>query len=77
MNTIGDRLRALRNEKGLSAKAFGKIMNVSDVTIIYWENNQRGVANEYLIKLAQFFDVSTDYLLGLEDEFGAKIQGGL
>jgi len=67
METIGYRLRELRNEKELSAKALGKIMQVTDTTIIRWENNQRGIANEYLIKLAKFFEVTTDYLLGLTD----------
>ena len=67
MKIFGERLRALRTEKGLSAKALGKLVGVSDASIINWENNVNDIKGEYLVKLAQFFGVTTDYLLGLEN----------
>lgn len=67
MKIFGDRLKELRKEKGLSTSALGKIIDVSDTAICNWENNKHDVRGEQLIKLAQFFGVSTDYLLGLED----------
>ncbi len=51
----------------MSTMALGKKIGVSDMTICRWENNVNDVKGEELAKLAKFFEVSTDYLLGLED----------
>lgn len=67
MKVFGERLRALRTETKLSAKQLAHAIQVSDAAIINWENNVNDIKGEYLVKLAQFFGVSTDYLLGLED----------
>ena len=67
MKIFGERLRQLREEKKLSAKALGKNIGVSDAAILNWENNVNDVKGEFLVKIAQFFNVTTDYLLGLED----------
>lgn len=67
MKVFGERLRALRTESKLSAKQLANAIQVSDAAIINWENNVNDIKGEYLVKLAQFFGVSTDYLLGLED----------
>ena len=67
METFGQRLRMLRSEENISAKTLGKAIGVSDVAIINWENNVNDIKGEYLIRLAKYFGVSTDYLLGLED----------
>ncbi len=39
-------------------------MNVSQSTVTSWENDRRNVGNDDLVKLADLFNVSTDYLLG-------------
>lgn len=67
MKIFGERLKELREEKGLSAKSLGKNIGVSDAAILNWENNINDIKGEYLVELAKFFGVSTDYLLGLED----------
>ncbi|MBQ7351309.1 MAG: helix-turn-helix transcriptional regulator [Clostridia bacterium] len=67
MEAFGNRLRMLRLEAKLSASKLGEIIGVSDASIINWENNVNDIKSEYLVKLAKFFGVSTDYLLGLED----------
>lgn len=67
MKIFGQRLKELRTEKGLSTMALGKIIDVSDMAISRWENDKTDIVSENLIKLAKFFEVSTDYLLGLED----------
>ena len=67
MEIFGIRLRQLRLEANLSAKKLAQQIGVSDAAIINWENNVNDIKGEYLIKLAKFFGVSTDYLLGLED----------
>lgn len=67
MKIFADRLKELRTEKGLSSMALGKNIGVSDATIIRWENNQNDIKAEQLVKLAKFFGVTSDYLVGLED----------
>ena len=67
MKIFSERLRQLRNDAGLSAKELGKIIGVSDASIIYWEKNINDIKGEYIVRLAKYFGVSTDYLLGLED----------
>jgi transcriptional regulator with XRE-family HTH domain len=65
---FGERLRELRTEKGLSAKALGERIGVSNYSIIAWENNKHEITGENLAKLAKFFNVTSDYLLGLKDD---------
>lgn len=67
MEVFGEKLRALRTEAKLSAKQLANYIQVSDAAIINWENNVNDIKGEYLVRIAQFFGVSTDYLLGLED----------
>ena len=67
MEVFGKRLRMLRQEAKLSAKTLGELIGVSDAAIINWENNVNDIKGEYIIKLAKYFGVSSDYLLGLED----------
>ena len=67
MRVFGERLRQLRQDANLSAIALGKEIGVSDASIINWENNVYDIKGEYIIRLAKFFGVSSDYLLGLED----------
>lgn len=68
MSIFATRLRELRNEKNLSMKDLAKEINTSDAAISNWENDINEPKISYLIKLAKFFDVSTDFLLGLKDE---------
>ena len=67
MEIFSNRLKALRKESGLSAKSLSQKIGVSDASIINWENNVYDIKGEYIIRLAKFFGVSADYLLGLED----------
>lgn len=67
MKIFGERLRDLRNEQKISARTLGKKLNVSDASIILWENDNVDPSIEQLKKIAVYFKVSTDYLVGLED----------
>lgn len=64
MNKFGVRLKHLREERKLLSKDFAKIMNVEPATITNWEKGNRFPKDSMLIKIADFFDCSTDYLLG-------------
>ena len=64
MSTFGSRLKALRQSKGLTGVELGEILNVSNKTISTWENNTREPNQEMTATIAEYFNVSTDYLLG-------------
>ena len=62
-----ERLKELREEQSLSYRQLGKNTKISDTSIRRWENGLRTPNIDELIVLAKYFNVSTDYLLGLED----------
>ena len=69
MAEFKDRLKQLRKERGLTQKELAEIFKTTGVAIGRYEKGLREPNNlDTLIGLAQFFDVSTDYLLGLSDE---------
>lgn len=67
MGIFCKRLKSLRLEKGLSTTALAKEIKVSDASISRWENGLRVPNIDELFALAKFFNVSADYLIGLED----------
>ena len=64
MSTFGERLRMLREEKKLTQAELGKIFNLCQSTFGYYETNKKAPSQKTLQKLANYFNVSTDYLLG-------------
>ena len=62
-----ERLQELRIEKNMSRNTLANLLKVNPRTISYWELGQRECNLEQLFNLAIIFQVSTDYLLGLED----------
>lgn len=62
-----EKLRELRTEKNLSQIQLAQIINVSQRSISSWETGFRQPDFETLERLAKFFEVTTDYLLGLEE----------
>ncbi len=67
MNKFKDRFRELRIEKGATRQQVADDLFVSVRLISYWENGKRECNFDMLIKIAKYFSVSTDYLLGLSD----------
>ena len=62
------RVKELRKQKRLSQTELGEMLGLTHKSISTIESGVRGTTIEKLILLAKFFDVSTDYLLGLKDE---------
>lgn len=62
--SLGNNIRAVRKEKKLSQVELGKAVGVSRSTIANWENGRTSPATTYILKLANFFNITTDYLLG-------------
>ena len=59
------RIRNLREDRDLSQKDMAAYLNCTQVCYSYYEIGKRDIPTEVLIKLAKFYNVSTDYLLGL------------
>ena len=66
-NKFSEQLNGLRIENNLSRIQLAEKLNVSVRLISYWENGQRECDFDMLIKIAEIFAVSLDYLLGRTD----------
>jgi len=73
MKYFSEMLGALLKEKELTQKELSIDLGVSRNQIHYWIKNKAEPDLEILTRIALYFDVSADYLLGLEDELGSKI----
>ncbi|SKB35524.1 Transcriptional regulator, contains XRE-family HTH domain [Acetoanaerobium noterae] len=63
--TFGNRLKMLRNEKQITQKELGSIINISERVIGYYESDDRFPKDDkVIIALSEYFNVSIDYLLG-------------
>lgn len=67
MYTFCERLKELREEKNMSLKKLAKETGFSDTALGRWERGTQIPNIETLIILCQYFKVTSDYLLGLED----------
>lgn len=61
-------LRELRKKRGISLKELGEIIGVAESTVSLYENEKRQPDFSTLNKLADYFNVTTDYLLGREEK---------
>ena len=66
------RLKKLRKERNISQLKLTIDLNMNQNSISRYENNEREADYETLIKFADYFDVSLDYLLGRTDEMKTK-----
>lgn len=67
MDTIGDRIKQLRDEAGLSQMELSEKIGLSQSAIARYELNKTEPKASDIIRLSEFFGVSADYLLGLSD----------
>ncbi len=59
------RLKELREQNNKTQKEIAEILNIQQNTYSQYENGQRQISLDFLIKLANFYQVSVDYILGL------------
>lgn len=64
--TTGKRIRLLRRSKGVTQTELGQAIGVGKTTISNYETGYSSPDTETLSKMAQYFNVTTDYLLGRE-----------
>ena len=70
MIDISKKIKDLRLEKNLKQKDVASAINIATNTLSQFENNKGRPSLEVLSLLADFFNVSLDYLVGREDDFG-------
>ena len=64
---LGKRLKMLRESNNLTQIELGKILGVGNVTLSQYEKGDRNPDYDTLLRIADYFNVSTDYLLGKTD----------
>ena len=69
------RIRELRSARNITQVELARSLSVSKQSISNWENDNILPSIEMLVKIADFFSVSTDYLLGLDDKKYLLISG--
>lgn len=71
---LSEQLKNLRKEHSLTQKELAKIIQVDQASISLWEKEINEPKASYIIALADYFKISTDFLLGRVDEFDNPIQ---
>ncbi|QNU67171.1 helix-turn-helix domain-containing protein [Ruminiclostridium herbifermentans] len=66
MTLISDRIRELRENKKISSKDLCSILNFNPSTYSKLENNKKSIDVEELKKISEFYNVSADYILGID-----------
>lgn len=66
--SLGSNIKQLREREGLQQNDFAKKIGVSNVVLSRYESDERKPDYDTLQKIADYFEVSTDYLLGREEK---------
>jgi len=64
MKTLGEKLKEKRKSKNMSQEDVAKRLNIKRETYTCWELGLHNPTVDYLVRLADFYETSTDYLLG-------------
>ena len=64
---VGKRVKELRQENNLTQQQMADTLGIDRSNYSKYELGKLEISNEMLVKLAKFFDVTTDYILGLEE----------
>ena len=64
MSEMYQRLRDLRNDKDMNQTEIAEILGMSQTGYSKYETGENDIPTEVLIKLADFYETSTDYILG-------------
>ncbi|MBR2375867.1 MAG: helix-turn-helix transcriptional regulator [Clostridia bacterium] len=73
--TLNENIKYLRTQSGMNQVEFAKKMSVTKQCVSNWENDNVLPSIEMLVRIAKFFNVSTDYLLGIEAKETIDVQG--
>lgn len=68
LKIFGSRLKELRKDSGLKQADLATIFSVSKTTICQWETSKQEPSLEDIVKMSEFFNVSADFLLGIDEK---------
>ena len=68
-----NRIKELRIAEGISQQKLAQAIGTTQRNISYWESGIE-ISAQFASRIANFFDVTVDYLLGLEDDFGIRVE---
>lgn len=71
MATLSNRIRSLRQERGLTQDELGRLFGIVKSTVSLYENGKSVPNDQIKTEMCRYFNVSMDYLLGLTDERAA------
>ena len=71
------RMKELRQKKGISMEELATALNVSKSRVNMWENNGSVPRSDVLVKIAEYYNVPTDYLLGNNNSLEAPTDAKL
>lgn len=72
---LSERIKELRLSRNLNQVQLGEALWVTKQTISNWENDNIQPSVAMLVKIAKYFGVSTDYLLGLDNNKYINVNG--
>lgn len=76
-NTLGNRIKSLREDKAMSQLELAKVLHIGNTTLSQYESDKRVPSDTVKKKLAEYFNVSLDYLMGVsnkkEPEIGLNV----
>jgi len=72
---LNENIKKLRVARGLNQVEFAKILGVSKQCVSNWENDNVMPSIEMLVKIADFFNVTTDYVLGRNEKKYLDVSG--
>lgn len=69
---FGKIIKELRVERKMSQDELAQKLNITQSTVAKYEREDRDLNTDLIIKICKLFNISADYLLGLENEDGTK-----
>lgn len=72
---LNKRIKELRLSHGLNQVELARELSVTKQTVSNWENNNIQPSVDMLIKISEYFSVSTDYMLGKSDRITINVDG--
>ena len=72
---VADRIKVLREQKGLTQTELSKQLGITRSSVNAWEMGISVPSTQYIVELAGIFNVSTDYLLGIDTTSSINVSG--
>ena len=72
---IAEKVKKLREQKGLSQAELARLLGITRSSVNAWEMGISVPSTQYIVVLAGVFDISTDYLLGVDSSSTISVAG--